>query len=937
MKRWMIPVVALLMALCAVCASAETDGFTYDDWYGGVKTYSAPGGEVTVPAVIDGEAMTHLADSLLEDNPDITSLTIPEGYTVSGRFVANNCANLTALHFPESLVVIGNSSFQNLTGVTELTIPAGVALIGSNALSSGGFTSVTFEGVPPIMESGALSWLPDEVVFHVPDDCFDEYEALLTDIHSWYTVVPSGQNAVTVDRTCPESDFVLDESGLLTAYTGTDPYVVIPQTVNGVQVTGIGEGVFTQQPQKVWIVKVPEGMEELGRGAFKNSKVAFVQLPDSLRTISDEAFCQYEGTISGWPASLEEIGDSAFAFMFLGNDELYLPEGLKRIGESAFADTRVYHVYFPSTLESIGAHAFDNTFYTGYITYLNFASAVLPRIGEDAFASEAATLADVDMPWDCSREDWEEACGYFASIGAQSCTVWRNNPISAGVAAYPDKSEAEIINGVWSAYTGQEPDLTVWTDFDGVHVTALGDGVFKGNQTIHSFYPHHCGWFTTIGAEAFAGSAVAYVEMFDSITAIGSRAFADCPNLTEITLPAELTRVAADAFDGCGLHSVTIACDPAVLPDGLFASCADLGRVTFETGLSVEETLALRERLGLGENAVCLRKDGTELAYAKMPYEETNAADFLLDETGIVIDGYTGYELNLYLPRQKDYSSPTTLGENALDRAKDHDYTDTCELPVKSVTVPETYMEIAPGAFAYLPTVETIIIYAPMAEVYPEMFTACTMLKHVIFVNGAKQVDKDAFIGCYALESVYFGPDCRIDEDAFGYATPEVLQELPDVDAMLAAVKADPMPVPTEAPIPTETSVPEESSLPAAAESRLSDSCLGTWYVILMGTGAQVIQPVQDWHLVITLTLNEDGSYSEDYTGTSDGHWTADSESGALVLEGGGMDGYRLCLREDGLLQYGEIRQGMVFARDSETTLDWQSELNDMGSEVPEA
>ena len=799
-KHWIFLVTTLLLMLFTGFALADTDGFAYDARYGGVKTYSGPGGEVTVPAVIDGEAMTHLADSLLEDNPDVTSLTIPEGYTVADRFVANNCTGLTELHFPESLVIIGNSSFQNLTGVTELTIPAGVALIGSNALCDGGFTSVTFECVPPILESGALSWLPDEVVFHVPDDYFDEYEALLTDIHSWYTVVPSGQNAVVVDRTCPESDFVLDDSGLLTAYTGDSPYVVIPQTVNGVQVTGIGEGVFTQQPQKAWIVEVPEGVEELGRGAFKASKVAFVQLPDSLRVISDEAFYQYEGSITGWSASLEEIGASAFSFMFLGDDELVLPEGLKCIGESAFADTRVYNVYFPSTLESIGAHAFDNTLYTGYITYLNFASSVLPQIGEDAFTSELATLADVDMPWDCPREDWEKACEYFASVGAEGCTVWRNNPISAGVASYPDKSEAEIIDGVWSAYTGSEPDLTVWTDYDGVHVTALGDGVFKGNQAIRSFYPHHCGWFTTIGAEAFAGSSVASVEMFDSITEIGSRAFADCSNLTEITLPAELDQVAADAFEGCGLSSVLIDCDPAVLPDGLFASCAGLTRVTFGTELSIEEALALRERFGLGENVICLRKDGTELAYVKMPYEETDAADFQIDETGIVLDGYTGYELNLYLPRQKDYSSPTTLGENALDRAKDHDYTDTCELPVKSVVVPETYMEIDPGAFAYLPSVKTIIIYAPMDRIYPEMFTACTGLKQVIFVNGAKQVDKDAFIGCYGLESVYFGPDCEIDEEAFGYATPEVLTELPDVDALLAAVKADPLPKPTEAP-----------------------------------------------------------------------------------------------------------------------------------------
>ena len=876
MKHRLLFPVLLLLTLWVVCALAETDGFTYDAWYGGVKTYSGAGGEVTIPTVVDGVTATQLASSLLEGNQNITSLTIPEGYTVSGRFVANDCTNLTRLTFPESLTVIGASSYQNLTGVTELTIPAGVALIGSNALMSGGFTEVTFEGVPPILQSGALSWLPEGTTFHVPDDYYDEYEALLTDIDSGYTVVSSGKNAIVVDRTCPESDFTLDESGLLTAYTGNSPYVVIPETVNGVRVTGIGEGVFSQATQTVWIVEVPEGLEELGKGAFKGSKVVSVKLPDSLKVISEEAFYQFEGKLTGWPASLEEIGDSAFAFSNLNDEELVLPEGLKRIGVSAFADARVYSAYYPSTLESIGAHAFDSTTYTGYLSYLNFASEALPEIGEDAFASETAVLQDVDMPWNSSRENWEKARDYFASIGAESCTVWRDNPRSAGVAFYPSQSEITVTDGIWVSYSGSDPDLTIWTAYDGANVTALGEGVFKGNQTIHSFYPHHCGWFTTIGAEAFADSSVAYVEMFDSITTIGSRAFANCTGLTELILPVDLTQVAADAFEGCGLTSVTIDCDPAVLPDSLFASCTELTQVTVAADLSVEEADALKKRLGLPEATACLRKDGTELAYLTMPYAETDAADFWYNETLGRLDRYNGYELNLYLPRAKDGIALTTLSGAVFERSMDSTYTDTCELPVKSVVVPETCTEILPGTFAYLPSVETIILYAPVDEVYAEMFTACTALKQVIFVNGAKQVAKDAFIGCYALESVYFGPDCVIDPDAFGYASPTVLTELPNVDALLAAVRSDPLPKPTEAPMPEAEPVTD----PAA------EAFLGAWTLTTVQMDGLDLSPAMLDISSYVLTLREDGLAILDINGEQD----------AIVWR---MENGQACLLED--------------------------------------
>ena len=55
---------------------------------------------------------------------------------------------------------------------------------------------------------------------------------------------------------------------------------------------------------------------------------------------------------------------------------------------------------------------------------------------------------------------------------------------------------------------------------------------------------------TTIGEEAFAGGAFRYVKLSTKAKTIGKRAFADCPNLTDIYIPKSVTSIADDAFEG---------------------------------------------------------------------------------------------------------------------------------------------------------------------------------------------------------------------------------------------------------------------------------------------------------------------------------------------------------------------------------------------------
>ncbi len=54
-----------------------------------------------------------------------------------------------------------------------------------------------------------------------------------------------------------------------------------------------------------------------------------------------------------------------------------------------------------------------------------------------------------------------------------------------------------------------------------------------------------------IEEEAFAGATFEAVIIPDGCTSIGSRAFADCPNLVYVRIPASVTSIAEDAFEGC--------------------------------------------------------------------------------------------------------------------------------------------------------------------------------------------------------------------------------------------------------------------------------------------------------------------------------------------------------------------------------------------------
>lgn len=63
-------------------------------------------------------------------------------------------------------------------------------------------------------------------------------------------------------------------------------------------------------------------------------------------------------------------------------------------------------------------------------------------------------------------------------------------------------------------------------------------------------------FLTVIEKGAFEGIAAAEIEVSINVTAIQSRAFADCRNLEKITIPPSVKQIDDDVFEGC--ENVTV-------------------------------------------------------------------------------------------------------------------------------------------------------------------------------------------------------------------------------------------------------------------------------------------------------------------------------------------------------------------------------------------
>ena len=117
MKRSLILVLSLLTLAFCLPAFAESADWNYDANYAILRGYDGAGGDVVVPAEIDGFTVDVIGVGVFKGDT-ITSLTLPETVLELRSNAVSSCENLTSVTLPQSLVVINRMNFFSCGALT---------------------------------------------------------------------------------------------------------------------------------------------------------------------------------------------------------------------------------------------------------------------------------------------------------------------------------------------------------------------------------------------------------------------------------------------------------------------------------------------------------------------------------------------------------------------------------------------------------------------------------------------------------------------------------------------------------------------------------------------------------------------------------------------------------------------------------------------------
>jgi hypothetical protein len=354
----------------------------------------------------------------------------------------------------------------------------------------------------------------------------------------------------------------------------------------------------------VKILKIPEGVVNIGHNAFRNMGSITVTLPNTLQSIGSEAFWETKISSITLPASLSYCdtfyiqgyaGDQAGPFgtidhvrfedgitkvpdnIFLRNNvtSVELPESVTSIGDYSFFGTDLHSIILPDQVETIGKSAFEDSDQLTDITL----SDSLTSIGEKAFWG--TSLINVLLP--ASLTSCERATvltpvvipngglGPFANIDTLSQVTFAEG--TEIVTNYVLYGASHLQYDSWPI----PPIEVILPD----SVIEIGTGAFANIRSLTIELPNQ---LEIIGTIAFSNTGLQNITLPDSLKIISNYAFSDT-FLTVIELPPSLEIIDNFAFEGTDLSRIDLPNSLVKLGSGAFSK-TNISTVTLPVSLS---------------------------------------------------------------------------------------------------------------------------------------------------------------------------------------------------------------------------------------------------------------------------------------------------------------------------------------------------------------
>lgn len=292
--------------------------------------------------------------SMISGNFNIQFTRIDEGTMVNATTITKSGVGTTTANFTVDLKKPGSSAVYDITVENKGSIDAILTSItGLDESNEKEPVDIIYtidgikEGDP--LNAGDQKSFQVKVVWKVSATSIPESSKTLT-----LKLNYEQKNGTGVTPT-PDSSFDIDESGIITSYTGEDTDVVIPDTIHGISVTTIGDNAF--KGKGLTSIKIPDSVTTLGASAFASNKLTTVELPNQLTNISYGVFQSNQLTSVKIPDSVTEI--DGFAFQNNKLTSIVIPDNVTTIGELAFGNNELTMITLGKGVETISSYAFE--------------------------------------------------------------------------------------------------------------------------------------------------------------------------------------------------------------------------------------------------------------------------------------------------------------------------------------------------------------------------------------------------------------------------------------------------------------------------------------------------------------------------------------------------------------------------------------------------
>ena len=647
----------------------------------------------------------------------------------------------------------------------------------------------------------------------------------------------SSETGASAQETYTTDDFtytLIDEYSKvqILSYIGSDTDVVIPDRIDNKKVTSIADSAFREK--SITSVVFGQYVESISNQAFYScqslNKLDFSK--SSVKTIGNYAFASNKVLESvEFPDSLESIGDNAFKIYEGVENKLKsvkFGKGLKTIGNNAFyRNQKLTNIEFTGeNLTSIGSYAFYNCI---ALTELNLKGNGETVIDFRAFycndALKKISLAGIKTIGDGAFEycgdlnsvNFGEGLLSIGSCAFQNCrdlnsVNFGEGLLSIGSYAFENCPNIETVCLPESLTTiGSEAfkDCSKLTSIDIPNkVTKLNDNTFANCTSLKNVsIGSGC---TSISSTAFVGSnaiekiivaggnanyssvdgallnkektsIILYPKsksgefvIPDTVTSISDHAFDNVPNLTKITIGANVKTIGARAFQNCNSLETVIFKDSDTIKKTIgnyaFYKCPALSKVDFGNAVKSigSYSFAVNDSIKSIELPDSLESigDGAFFCNRKLTNIVFTGENLTSIGSNAFQDCDSLTELNLKGNGETVIDYGAFCGNDALKKISlagiktINNYAFQNCVVLNSVNFGEGLLSIGSCAFLNCPNIETVSLPESLTTINNGAFKECSKLTSIDIPNKVTELNDITFANCTSLKNVSIGSGC---------------------------------------------------------------------------------------------------------------------------------------------------------------------------------